>query len=90
MLQLSNRIAKCVVHTGCLGSRIVYVRIRAKLSVRNWRIYIPRCNRSNPSTVDILDQLECVLEKVSTRDCIFVIDDFNCKLSRSVAGITKR
>ena len=90
-LLLSNRIAKCVVHTGCLGSRIVYARIRAKpcfLFVIG--VYIPHCNRSNPSTVDILDQLETVLEKVSPRDCIVLIGDFNCKLGRSVAGMTGR
>ena len=91
-LLLSDRLAKCVMHTGNNGSRIVYARVRAKPSnLFVIGVYLPHSHRKEaPFFSDTLQQLEEVLHKVSIHDCIIVLGDMNCKLARNTPNLTGR
>ena len=90
-LLLSERTAACVTHTGCIGSRIVYVRLRA--AANNMFIvcvYVPHDQRRHPSSADTLTELEALLENAPRGDCLLVMGDLNCRLPRSHGKRTGR
>ena len=91
-LLLSDRVAKCVTHSGCYGSRIVYAKIRAKpcdLFIVN--VYMPHASRKvKPFASDTLKHLEAVLSQASRHDCIVLLGDLNCKLGRFNKKLTGR
>ena len=91
-LLLSNRVAKCVIHKGHHGSRICYVRIRSQpCNLFVISIYVPhKFRKCAPFANDTLTQLEQILAKVKSTDCIMVLGDFNCKLARNVPNLTGR
>ena len=49
-------------------------------------VYIPRRGRTNPDQNDIYNKLESFLYKISHRDCIILLGDFNSRLSRNIPG----
>ena len=52
---------------------------------------MPHSHRKNaPFANDTLAQLEEVLAKVHSNDCVMVLGDFNCKLARNVPNLTGR
>ena len=90
-LTLSKRLAKCIITSGNIGSRIAFCRLRGKsrhLFVIG--IYIPQRQRSNPSQEDTYTQLETLLAEMSRQDCVIVMGDFNSGLSRNEPGYVGR
>ena len=64
-LLLSARIKPCVMFSNCIGSRIVFARIRAAIcNLFVICIYAPHSNRSNPSALDTFAQLDSLLRTV--------------------------
>ena len=89
-IMLSDRVAKCVSHSGCVGSRIVYATVKAKpCNLFILGVYMPHKMRTEkPLPADTLSQLECVLAKVHPHTCIILLGDLNCKLGRNVGKLT--
>ena len=88
---LSDRVADSVMYNGCLGSRIVYARIRASpCNLFVVCVYVPHAGRQNPSSTDTLGDLEALLTSVPMHDCTIVLGDFNAKLARSIGRQTGR
>ena len=88
---LSDRVADSVMYNGCLGSRIVYARIRASpCNLFVVCVYVPHAGRQNPSSTDTLGDLEALLTSVPMHDCTIVLGDFNAKLARSTGRQTGR
>ena len=85
---LSDRVADSVMYNGCLGSRIVYARIRA--SPCNLFVVCVHAGRQNPSSTDTLGDLEALLTSVPMHDCTIVLGDFNAKLARRTGRQTGR
>ena len=62
---LSEPVADSVMYDGCLGSRIVYARIRASpYNLFVVCVYVPHAGRQNPSSTDTLGDLEALLTSV--------------------------
>ena len=91
-LVLSDRLAKCVMHNGNSGSRIVYARIRAEpCNLFVVGVYMPHSHRKQaPFFSDTLQQLKDVLNNVSDNDCTIIMGDLNCKLARNTSNLTGR
>ena len=91
-LLLSERVSKCVAHSGCVGSRIVYATIRSKpCDVFIIGVYMPqKMRKEKPLPADTLKQLNEILTKVHPHTCIILLGDLNCKLGRSVDKRTGR
>ena len=90
-LLLSQRIAPCVMNSGCISSRIVYARVRAAIcNIFAICVYIPHSNRTNPSRADTLADLNKLLSLISPADCIVILGDFNSILPRSYEKLTGR
>ena len=84
-LMYSEKIAKCVMFTGSIGSRIVYMRVRGIMcNLFIIGVYIPQKNRKKPDQKETYGQLEKLLMSVGHRDCIILLGDFNSRLSRSI------
>ena len=83
-LLLSQRVTKSVMNSGCIGSRIVFARIRAAIcNIFAICVYIPHSNHTNPSRADTLADLNKLLLNISPADCIMILGDFNSILPRS-------
>lgn len=84
-LIVNKRVARYI--TSCIGSRIIYCRLRG-LSCNIYIVgaYIPRKGRTNPDQNDTYNLLESFLLKISQRDCVILMGDFNSRLSRDVQG----
>ena len=90
-LLLSKRVSKCVLHQGCVGSRIVYARINGAVSnLFIICVYVPHARATNPTRDNILSELDKLLCKVPYSDCIIVLGDFNSRLPRLCKGLTGR
>ena len=90
-LMLSQRVARCVIHSGCIGSRIVYARIRAAIChIFIVCVYVPHSQHSNPSRATTLEELEKLLKNVPHSDCIMLLGDMNSCLPRSYEKLTGR
>ena len=90
-LLLSDKLAKCVRHSGCLGSRIVYAEVSAQpCNLFLIGVYLPHSSRKQaPHFHDTQEQLSQLLGKVSSQTCVILLGDFNnCKLGRNVENIT--
>ena len=85
-LLLSDRVSKCVAHSGCVGSRIVYATIRSKpCDLFIIGVYMPhKMRKEKPLPADTLKQLDDILAKVHPHTCIILLGDLNCKLECSV------
>ena len=86
---LSNRVRKFVTHWDFIGSRIVYCRLKGHTC--NYfviGIYIPQSKRINPDQSNTYDELATLLNKVSNRDCIILLGDFNSRLARDIDNHT--
>jgi len=87
---LSPRMADRILDQGCVGSRIVYVRLAGpvcKLFIVV--VYIPHKGRKRaPYAQDIIEQIRELLASVCKSDCIILMDDLNCELQRYVKGCT--
>ena len=82
-LLLSQRMAKNVMHQGCVGSRIVFARFQAAVSnIFVICAYIPHAKSTNPSRADTLSDLDNLLCKVPQSDITIVLGDFNARLPR--------
>ena len=90
-LLLSERTAACITHSGWVGSRIVYVRLRAAASnLFIVCVYVPHDQRRNPSRADTFAELEALLESAPRGYCLLVMGDLNCRLPRSHCKRTGR
>ena len=90
-MMFSDNVAKCVMHTGCIGSRIVYAMIRASpCNLFVVCVYVPHAGRQNPSSADTIDDLDNLLRSVPRHDCLIVMEDFNAKLPRNNGRLTGR
>jgi len=89
-IMLSERMAKCIKHKGCYGSRIVFVEINADpCNLFLIGIYIPHIGRKRaPFAHDTICQLRQLLDKVSTSKCVVLLGDLNCKLGRDIENLT--
>ena len=88
-LQLSERSVSCLMHKGCIGSRVVYARFRgAVCNLFVIGIYVPHSKHRNPTRANVLAELESVLMKVCPTDCVIILGDFNSKLPRSHENMT--
>ena len=86
---LSARMAKRIMSSGCVGTRIVWVRIEGPIcNLFVVVVYIPHKGRTNPSAQDTIKQLMELLSTVRRYDCIILMGDFNCQLRRNVPGCT--
>ena len=91
-IMLSDRVAKCVSHSGCCGSRIAYAVIKAKpCNLFILGVYMPhKMRKEKPFPSDTLSQLEEIIAKVHPHTCIILLGDLNCKLGRSNGKLTGR
>ena len=89
-IMLSDRVAKCVVHSGRFGSRIAFVEIKADpCNLFVIGVYSPHSNRKqSPFMADTLEQLEQLLTKINSSICTIVLGDLNCKLGRNIEHLT--
>ena len=91
-LLLSSRLARCVIHEGRNGSRVVFARIRANpCNLFVIGVYMPHAGRVQPPFyTDVLEQLDEVLSQVRNNDCVIIMGDLNCKLARNIPNRTGR
>ena len=91
-LHLKMSVAKYIMSSGQIGSRIVYCRLRGvSCNITVVGVYIPQKNRKNPDQKCIYDKLETLLQAISKqRDCIILMGDFNSRLKRNITGFTGR
>ena len=90
-LLISKRVAKYVIDSGCIGSRIVYCKIKSNIT--NYvvaGVYIPQRQRKNPAQADVYDELERLLDTIPKHNCVILLGDFNSRLSRNVDGYVGR
>ena len=95
-LHLKQSIAKYIMNTGQVGSRIVYCRLRGvSCNITVVGVYIPQKSRTNPDQKSTYDKLEKLLQSLSKqRDAIILMGDFNSRfnsrLKRNITGFTGR
>ena len=91
-LHLKLTLAKYIMNTGQIGSRIVYCRLRGvSCNITVVGVYIPQKSRKNPDQKSTYDKLETLLQAISKqRDCIILMGDFNSRLKRNITGFTGR
>ena len=88
-LVLSKRAQKLVVESGCIGSRMAWVRLRGwDRDIFVVGIYAPYKYRTKPSQSDVLAQLDSLLQDLSPSLSVIVMDDFNAKLPRGIKDVT--
>ena len=81
---MSQRIASSVLYSGCYGTRIVFVRVKASpCNLFVVSAYVPHSGRQAPSASDTLAELEALLSKVHRHDCVVLLGNFNAKLART-------
>ena len=86
---LSQKMIPKVLIQGCVGSRIVWVRLAGPICNIFYMVtYIPHKGRSNPCAEDTINQIKKLLRGVAKSDCIILSGDFNCQLQRHVKGCT--
>ena len=90
-IALSSRAQGMMIASGNQGSRLVWVRLRAKFT--NLFIvsaYIPHKQRKKaPFQEDTLDELQSLVKTRAVKgDCVIIMGDMNAKLARSRQGIT--
>ncbi len=80
---LSPRARRAVTHSGSIGSRIVFARIRGRpFNLFFICAYVSHRGRANPAQSDRYCNLNGLLEKVPRRDAVFLLGDFNSRLQR--------
>ena len=91
-LHLKPSLAKYVMNSGHIGSRIVYCRVRGvSCNITIIGVYIPQKSRKRPDQKIIYDKLESFLQAISKqRDCIIMLGDFNSRVRRNIGGYTGR
>ena len=89
-IMLSERISKCVVHSGRIGSRIAFVEIKASpCNLFVIGVYSPHSSRKQPPHMaDTVAQLDQLLSQVKSSICTIVLGDLNCKLGRNIGRLT--
>ena len=88
---LSDRMVKKVLSSGCVGSRIVWVRIAGPIcNLFVIVVYIPHKGRTNPSALDTIEKMKELSSTIGKFDCVTLMIDFNCQLRRNVQGCTGR
>ena len=86
-LMINPRLAKYIMNSDFIGSRISYCRFRGlSFNIFVVGVYIPQKQRKNPDQKATYDELESLLMRVSQRDCIILLGDFNSRLSRDIYG----
>ena len=82
-IALSPHARRAVMHSGTVGSRIVFARLRGRpFNLFLICIYVPHKGRTEPAQVDTYCQLEELLETVPKRDAVILLGDFNSRLHR--------
>ena len=86
-LLINKRLVKHVITQGCIGSRIVYCRLRGlACNIFVISVYIPQRNRKAPDQNDTYNELESLLTNIGQRDCVILMGDFNSRLSRNISS----
>ena len=86
-LLINNRLSSYIMDSGSIGSRIVFCKLRGIFfNIVVVGVYIPQKKRKKPDQKDIYDKLETFLMKLSDRDCIILLGDFNSRLPRDTEG----
>ena len=87
---LSKRMQGKIDRSGCVGSRIAWVRLKGPICpIFFVAVYIPHKYRTaKPRARDTIAQLTGLLQIVPQGDCIVVCGDLNCQLKRNVPGRT--
>ena len=90
-IMLSKRTRRAVMFSGAVASRLAFVRLKGVVfNLFIIAAYIPHSGRKEPSMEEIYDELDKLLRRVPSRDCVILMGDFNSKLKRNVQGVTGR
>ncbi len=82
-IALSPRARRAVIHSGTVGRRIVFARLRGRpFNLFLICIYVPHNGRTEPAQVDTYCQLEELLETVPKRDAVILLGDLSSRLHR--------
>ena len=75
---LSDRMVAKVMSFGSKGERVCWVRLYDPVcNLFIIVVYLPHRGRMCPSQDDTLVDVQTVLAKVSDRDCVYMLGDFN-------------
>ena len=86
---LSNRAQKKLLCFGSEGERVCWVRLKGPTcNVFVVAVYLPHRARTQPSQEDTLKDLQLVLKKIPSGDCICILGDFNEQLPGGVPNRT--
>ena len=86
---LSDTAEQKVESFGSQGERLCWVRLRGPAcNLFIIAVYLPHRGRVQPSQDDTIRDLQVVLKKVPSHDCICIMDDFNEQLQKSVENRT--
>ena len=87
---LSPKMADRILSQGCIGARIVWVRLAGP--VCNLFVivtYVPHRGRTKaPFAADTIAQIKNLMTTINKADCIIWMGDLNCELQRNVQGCT--
>ena len=91
-LLLSPRVLRAVKEggrSGCVGTRIVWVRFTARTKTYTIvGVYMPTMTRKAPTHNEVLQELQKFLQTIPKRDCVIVLGDMNVQLPRLTPGVT--
>ena len=86
---LSNRMEKKVMSFGTEGNRVCWVRLRGPVcNLFVIAAYLPHRGRVSPSQDDTIADIQNILSKVPSRDCVCMMGDFNEQVESNIKGIT--
>ena len=87
---LSPRMADRILGSGCVGARIVWVRLAWPVcNLFIIVVYIPHRGRTKaPFAADTLEQVKELMKTINKADCVVWMGDLNCELQRNVEGCT--
>ena len=89
-IMLSQRASDAVLAFGAVGSRLVWVRLAGLYhNILIVCCYIPHAGRTQPSLDEGMQLLDdTITDLAKNGDCVIVVGDFNCRLSRKLDNLT--
>ena len=71
------------------GERITWVHLKGpECNLFVVAVYLDHREKTAPTQDQTLAQLQQLLSEILTRDCIYLLDDFNEQLAANVQGVT--